>query len=231
MIKEKHEIKAEIRTALGRKVKNIRKQGLTPATVYGKGLESKSVQFATIDLGKIYEKVGESTLVTLLLGQENLPILFRNPQYHPVEGNMIHIDCYKVNLKEKITAMVPIEFVGESQAVKDGNTLITVTDEIEIEALPADLPEKIEVDLSVLENLECSITIADLKIDTSKLEIITDKDQLIAKTEEPRAEEEPIVAATEITPEDVPATAQKSPEELAAAETAEGNKKKEEDKK
>ncbi len=225
MTKEKHEIKAEVRSVLGRKVKSLRKQGLTPATIYGKGLESKSVQFLTAELEKMYDDVGESTLVTLNLDKEDLPILFRNPQYHPVEGNLIHIDCYKVNLKEKISAMVPIEFIGESQSVKDGNTLVTVTDEIEIEALPTDLPESIEVDLSVLDNLEATITVADLKIDTSKLEILTDVEQLIAKTEEPREEE--VAPVEEVTPGDVPAMNQKTEEEKEAAAKAKEEENKE----
>ena len=219
MTKEKHTIQAEKRSVLGRKVKNLRKQGLVPATIYGKGMDSKSVQFISKELEKLYDEVGESTLVMLVLDKEELPILFRNPQYHPIEGNMIHIDCYKVNLKEKISAMVPLEFVGESQSVKNGNVLVTVTDEIEIEALPTDLPEKIEVDLSVLETVENTLAVADLKIDTNKLNILTDSEQLIAKTEEPKAEEEPV--ATETTPAEVEVINEKKETE----EPAEGDKK------
>ncbi len=208
MTKEKHQLKAQVRTLLGRKVKQLRKEGLLPATVYGKGFDSISVQINLIEAEKIFNEIGESGLVELIVDEkEKLPILFRNPQYHPLDEKLIHIDCYKVNLKEKISAMVPIEFVGESQAVKDGNTLVTVTDEVEVEALPADLPESIEVDLTVLENLESTITVADLKVDKSKVEILTDAEQLIAKVEEPRAEEEE--PAVELTPEDVEATAQK----------------------
>ena len=227
MTKEKHEIKAENRTALGRKVKQIRKQGFIPATIYGKGLDSKSVQFLGVELVKLFEDVGESTLVNLVLENENLPILFRNPQYHVIEGNLIHIDCYKVNLKEKISAMVPIELIGESQAVKEGNTLVTVTDEVEIEALPADLPEKIEIDLSALETLESVITVADINIDLSKLEIKTDKEQLIAKVEEPRVEEEVVAPAEEVAPGDVPAMNQKTEEEKEADDKAKTEEEKE----
>lgn len=228
MQKEKHEIKAEVRTALGRKVKNIRKQGFIPATIYGKGLESKSVQFLAVELNKLFEEAGESALVNLILEKESLPVLFRNPQYHAIEGNLIHIDCYKVNLREKISAMVPIEFIGESQAVKDGKTLVTVTDEIEIEALPADLPEKIEVDLVVLETIDSTITVADLKIDTSKLEVLTDKEQLVAKVEEPRAVEEVVAPVEEVVaPGEVPAMNQKTEEEKEADDKAKAEEKKE----
>ncbi len=225
MTKEKHQVKATTRTVAGRKVKHLRKEGFLPATVYGKAFESLSVQFNAAEIEKLFNDIGESTLVEVILDEkEKLPVLFRNPQYHPVEGNMIHIDCYKVNLKEKISAMVPIEFVGESQAVKDGNTLVTVTDEVEIEALPADLPESIEVDLAVLDNLEATITVADLKIDTSKLEVLTDAEQLIAKVEEPRAEEE-VAPVEETTPVDVPAMNQKTDEEKEATAKAKEEEK------
>ncbi len=221
MTKEKHQVKATTRTVAGRKVKHLRKEGILPATVYGKAFESLLVQFNAAEVEKLFSDIGESTLVEVILDEkEKLPVLFRNPQYHAIEGNLIHIDCYKVNLKEKISAMVPIEFVGESQAVKDGNTLVTVTDEVEIEALPADLPENIEVDLSVLDNLEATITVADLKIDTSKLEVLTDAEQLIAKVEEPRAEEE-VAPVEEATPADVEVITEKK-------ETEEGEEKKEE---
>ena len=220
MTKEKHQVKATTRTVAGRKVKHLRKEGFLPATVYGKAFESLSVQFNAAEIEKLFNDIGESTLVEVILDEkEKLPVLFRNPQYHPVEGNMIHIDCYKVNLKEKISAMVPIEFVGESQAVKDGNTLVTVTDEVEIEALPADLPESIEVDLAVLDNLEATVTVADLKIDTSKLEILTDTEQLIAKVEEPRVEEE-AAPVEEITPADVEVITEKKETESASDESS-----------
>jgi large subunit ribosomal protein L25 len=232
MTKDKHEIKAENRSVLGRKVKNLRKEGLTPATVYGKGVESKSIQFVSKELEKMFEELGESTLVEISLDEkEKLPVLFRNPQYHPVEGNLIHIDCYKVNLKEKITATVPLEFVGESLAVKNGNILVTVTDEVEIEALPADLPEKIEVDISVLEGLESTIMVRDLKIDNSKLTMITDVEQLVVKVEEPKEEviEEPVTSV-----EDVEVITEKKEGESASDESSadkEGSSEKKEDKK
>jgi large subunit ribosomal protein L25 len=212
MTKDKHEIKAESRSVLGRKVKKLRKEGFTPATVYGKGFESKSIQFATKELEKMFTHLGESTLIEVNLDEkEKLPILFRNPQYDPVGEELLHIDCYKVNLKEKITAMVPLEFVGESLAVKNGNILVTVTDEVEIEALPSDLPESIEVDLSALEDLESIIDVKDLKIDTSKLTMMTDGEQLITKVEEPKEEE--IIEEPETSPEDVEVINEKGEDE------------------
>lgn len=209
MTKVNPKLAAEIRNVTGRKVKHLRRQGWLPATVYGKGLMSKSVQIKDKEFEKIFAETGEAGLVDLVIGDETWPILFRNPQYHPVEGKLLHIDCYKVNLKEKIKATVPIELVGESPAVKAGNVLIEIADEIEVEALPTDLPEKIVVDISDLENLEQMITVADLAVDRSKVEVKTAADQVIVKLEEPKEEvvEEPVVP-----PEEVPATEQKSVE-------------------
>lgn len=216
MKKEEHQIKAEKRTVFGRKVKFLRKEGLLPATIYGHKFEPISIQFKTLEVEKLYGEVGESGLVEVLVGEEKYPVLFRNPQYSPVESDLIHIDCYKVNLKEKITATVPVEFVGESQAVKDGNVFVAVSEEVEVEALPTDLPESITVDISNLNNVDDMITVGDIKLD-DKVEMVTSLDQVIAKIEEPRAEE--VAPTEEAAPVTVaPATNQKTEEEKAAKE-------------
>jgi len=224
MIKEKHEIKAEIRTVLGRKVKHLRDAGLVPATIYGHKFESVSIQFNALELQKIYDKVGESGLIELLVGSDKYNILFRNPQYSPVESEIVHIDCYKVNLKEKISAFIPIVLIGESPALKDGNTLVSITDEVEVEALPTDLPESIEIDISILTEVGQMITVEDIKLD-EKVTMITLLDQAIVKVEEPRAEEV-IEEVTE--PVEVPAMNQKTEEEKAAAEAEKADDKDEE---
>lgn len=224
MTKEKHEIKAEIRTVLGRKVKHLRDAGLVPATIYGHKFESVSIQFNALELQKIYDKVGESGLIELLVGSDKYNIIFRNPQYSPVESEIVHIDCYKVNLKEKISAFIPIVLIGESPALKDGNTLVSITDEVEVEALPTDLPESIEIDISILTEVGQMITVEDIKLD-EKVTMITLLDQAIVKVEEPRAEEV-IEEVTE--PVEVPAMNQKTEEEKAAAEAEKADDKEEE---
>jgi large subunit ribosomal protein L25 len=218
MAKTNPKLEATVRTVLGRKVKKLRREGLIPATIYGHKFDSISVQVDGKSFNKLFEHVGESGLVDLVVGENTYPVIFRNPQYHPVWGDLIHIDCYKVNLKEKITASVPIEFVGESLAVKEGKILVPVTEEIEVEALPADLPEKITVDLGALETLESVVTVADLIFDKDLVEIKTALDQVVVKVEEPKVEEEPVVAPTEAV--EVPATEQKTEEEKAADDEA-----------
>jgi large subunit ribosomal protein L25 len=226
MAKTNPVLNAEIRTVTGKKVKNLRKQGILPATIYGQGMEPISLQVNNKEMEVIFKHTGESGLVDLVMDGKTYPILFRNPQYHPMWSNLVHIDCYKVNLKEKITTNVPLEFIGEAQAVKDGNVMVQVIDEIEVEALPTDLPEKVEVDLTKLETLESQITIADLVVDRSKVEIKNDAEQVVVKVEEPKVEEEPVVEEAEVAPGEVPATEQKSPDEKAADEAKEAEEKK-----
>lgn len=229
MKKENPKLKATVRTITGKKVKQLRKEGLLPSTVYGQGMEPVSIQVVDKELEAIFRHAGESGLVDLVLDEKTIPVLFRNPQYHPVLGNLLHVDCYKVNLREKITTNVPIEFIGEAPAVKEGKVLVEVLNEVEIEALPADFPEKIEVDLSKLETVESMINIADLVIDKTLLEIKNAPDQVIVKVEEPKVEEEPTAEET-VAPGDVPATEQKSPEEIAAADAKAAEEKKQEGK-
>jgi large subunit ribosomal protein L25 len=230
MKKENPKLKASVRTITGKKVKQLRKQGLLPSTIYGQGMEPVSIQVVDKELESIFKHAGESGLVDLILDDKTIPVLFRNPQYHPVEGNLLHVDCYKVNLKEKITTNVPLEFVGESGAVKEGKVLVEVLNEVEIEALPADFPEKITVDLTKLENIDSVITVADLAVDKTLLTVKNEPDQVIVKVEEPKVEEEPVAAEAEVAPGEVPATEQKTPEEIAAAEAKAAEEKKEEKK-
>ncbi|HBP51542.1 MAG: 50S ribosomal protein L25 [Candidatus Shapirobacteria bacterium GW2011_GWE1_38_10] len=226
MKKENPKISAALRTVTGRKVKNLRLAGLTPATIYGHKFEPISIELSTPELNKIFDQAGESLLVEIVIGENNYPIIFKNPQFHPVSSDLIHIDCYKVNLKEKISTMVPIELIGEAPAVKNGNTLMFIQNEIEVEALPSDLPEKIEVDVSLLAEVDNKITVAELNVDRNIIEIKTDPEQVVVIIEAQRVEEEPVVVEEEISPEDVPATAQKTEEEKAAKEAAEGEEEK-----
>lgn len=230
MKKENPKLKADVRMITGKKVKQLRKQGFLPSTIYGQGMEPISIQVVDKELEAIFKHAGESGLVDLILDEKTVPVLFRNPQYHPVVGNLLHVDCFKVNLKEKIVTNVPLEFVGESPAVREGKVLVEVLNEVEIEALPADFPEKIEVDLAKLENVESVIAISDLVIDRSLLEVKNEPTQVIVKVEEPKVEEEPVVEEI-VAPEDVPATEQKTPEELAAADAKAAEEKKKEEKK
>lgn len=181
----KHILAHEKRSALGRKVKNLRKNGIVPGNVYSKAAPSENIQIKLADFEKLYKQVGESTLV--YLGDK--PTLIRQIVRHPVSGQILHLEFNQVNLKEKVKAQVKIVLTGEAPAVKDGKgIMVQQTDHVEIEALPADMPEHIEVDISSLEEADQAITVKDLKLD-QKLSAATDADTVLVKIEHLAKEE------------------------------------------
>lgn len=178
------------RKVLGRKVKFLRAEGQLPANVYGKKVKSVAVAVALGDFSKVFAEEGETGLIDLTVGKEVKPVLISNVQKDPVSDMPIHVDFLQVDLNEKVGAQVPVELVGESPAEKQGlGTVVQITLELEVEALPANLPENFEIDVSILEKVDDAIAVKDIKVDPSKVEIKADPDQLVAKLEELREEE------------------------------------------
>jgi len=184
-------VKVEKRDILGKKVKKLRKSGLLPANVYGKDIESVSVQIPVKDFGALYEKVGETGIVEVSLDGKSIPALIHNVQIDPLTHNPIHADFLKINLKEKITAHIPIEIIGESPIVKEGQaSFMNPISEIEVEALPTDLPEHIEVNIEGLEQIGDQITVKDIKVPQG-VEVKTDQSAVVATIAEIKEEPEP----------------------------------------
>ncbi len=187
-------LETEKRKITGGKVKALRQEGLLPANIYGKSIKSLSVQADLTVVEKIFNEVGETGLVNLKVKGEkkDRPVLFHNPQFHPVTDSLLHIDFYQVDLTQKVSADVSIETDGQSPAVDQGKgILVQFLNEIEVEALPADLPEKFIIDLSKLESVDDTITIGDLKA-SAKVKINAEKDQVVAKI---TAQQEEVVEA------------------------------------
>lgn len=184
-------LSAQPRTVLGKKVKNLRREGFLPANVYGKDLASVAVQVAMEDFTTLYKEVGETGLVDLELDGKKRPVLIKNVQFEFHYHTPLHADFYQVNLKEKVKTMVPLAFVGEAQAVTEklGN-LIQPLSEVEVEALPEALPENIEVNVEPLAAVDQQITVGDLKTDEG-VTILTDPEQIVAKITEIIEEPEP----------------------------------------
>lgn len=190
-------LKAEKRELTGRKVKRLRLAGIIPGTVYGKAMKSETVQVNEKELIKVYNEAGETGIVDIELASKKHPSLISNIQVHPVTSNVLHVDFREVDLTKKVKAMVPVELVGESPAEKQGmGTAVLMVDEVEVEALPEDLPEKFEIDATVLVEVEQTFTVAHLKSD-KKVEILTAGDQILAKVEPPQKEEVVEVAPVE----------------------------------
>ena len=196
-------LKAEKREILGRKVKQLRQEGVLPANIYGKKVKSQAVQVKLVDFEKVFGLVGETGLVELVVNGKKRPVLIHNAQVDPVTDSVIHIDFLQVDLKEKVSAAVAIELSGEAPAEKEGKgTVVQYIDEIEVEALPANLPEKFEVNLSGLTEVDAAVQVKDLKVDKTKVEIQNDPGQIIVKVEPPRKVEEEAPPAEEEAPEE-----------------------------
>lgn len=232
---QKQSLKAEKRKVLGRKVKKLRREGILPANIYGKKIKSQAIQVPLAEFNKIFKKVGETGVVELSVNSSNRPVLINSVQLDPVSDTPIHADFLQVDLKEKVTAGVPVELTGESPAEKQGlGTVVQQIDEIEVEALPGDLPEKFEIDLSVLTEVNQQVQVKDLTVDKKKVEVKQDGQQIIVKVEPPRKEEEAAPLPKEEVPEEEApkeeaAAGEKAPEESATeapvGETQEAQKK------
>lgn len=213
-------LKAEIRTITGRKVKKLRREGLIPAHVFGHKVETIHVQVNKPEFLKVFGQAGETGIVDLAIDSKSHPVMIRNVQIHPVTDETLHIDFYQVNLSEKVTVNVPLEVVGESPAVeKKIGLLLTPVTEVEIEALPADIPESIEVDVSALANIGDEIKVSDLKVDRSKVKITTPEELIAAQIGELVTKEMEAVEA-EVEAEQAAAEAQAAPEAEEITETA-----------
>lgn len=185
-------LKAFERAILGKKVKTLRRRGTLPAHVFGKGLESEHVSVDLKEFSKVFAEAGATGLIDLKISkliadtvdvEKVRPVMVRGVQYNPVSGNPVHIDFYQVNLSQKVRVPVPIELIGEEpESVHLGESIVLQTlNEIEVEALPTDLIEKIEVDISTLKNIDDAITVGQLNYDKSKLSIEVDSEEVVVK--------------------------------------------------
>lgn len=188
------QLTVEKREVLGKKVKQLRREGMLPANVYGKGLPSIAIQVKTETFQALYKEIGETGLVDVMLDGKRHPSLVKNLQMAYPLRIPLHVDFFEVNLKEKVKTMVPLVVVGEPQAVTEKiGLLLQPISEVEVEALPEELPENIEINVEPLAAIDDQITVADLKV-PAEVTILTDGTQTVAKIAEP-VQEEPEEAA------------------------------------
>ncbi|MBI2611567.1 50S ribosomal protein L25 [Candidatus Gottesmanbacteria bacterium] len=236
---EKYSLKAKKRTVTGRKVKNLRKQGILPANIYGKKVKSIAIEVAAADFLNIFSKAGETGLVEVGVDGEVRPVLIHNIAYDPVYSKPIHVDFLQVSLKEKVTTHVPIEFVGEAPAVVNKiGVLLKQISEVEVEALPGDLPERIDIDVNKLTEIDQLIKVADIKI-AAAVKILTPAETtivqvapLVSKEAERQAAEEEAakveaaaLAATEAAPVEEGKVSEEAPIAPHVVETPKEEKK------
>lgn len=188
------QLPADKRTILGKKVKKLRREGFVPANLYGKDIKSTAIQIRADDLKLLRQSGGDSGVIDLLVKKETFPVLMKNLFFNYEDGQVLHVDFHKVNLKEKVKAVLPLRLLGEPQAVTSKlGTLLHTLSEVEVEALPEDLPEALEINIEHLAAVDDHLTVADLKAPKG-VAILTDPSQTVVKIAElvaPEPEPEP----------------------------------------
>lgn len=191
MTSKQHTIQALPRTKKGRQNIGLRRDGFLPAVLYGPKLEPVNLQVSQKEFEQVFREAGENTLVDLVVEKDKpRKVLIHDVARHFMGQEPIHIDFYEVDLTKKITAHIPLKFEGVSTAVKElGGTLIRNHTEVEVEALPTDLPQFIEVNIDSLKTFDDSIRFSDLTF-PEKVEFLGDADDVVALVQEPRTAEE-----------------------------------------
>ncbi len=191
---------------MGKSVKTLRKNGLVPAELYGHNLANIHLTVSVKEFFRIFKQVGESTVIELIFdgaeglkGEKKFNVLIHDVLRDPLTDEFSHIDFYAVKMDEKIKTKVSVVFVGEAPAVKEkGGILVKAIQEIEVEALPADLPHNIEVNLGSLTDIGSTISVKDINIGP-KAKILINPEAVIASVIKQKEEE----AAPAITVEEI----------------------------
>ncbi len=179
------------------KLGTVRSNGMVPAVVYGARVENTSISVPSVDFIKAWKVAGESSTVVLELDGKKIDVLIHDLQVDPVKGFPIHVDFLAIDMNKTVEVKIPLEFTGISPAEKGGlGSLMKVLHEVEVSALPKDLPHAITVDISVLETLQDQIHVKDLIVPKTVI-IISGEDEVVAliapaKAEKVEEEEAPV---------------------------------------
>lgn len=209
----REELQVSHRDILGKKVRFLRREGLTPVNLYGPNIESLPLQAETSLLKRLIARVGRNALVALKVdgAKKSRMVMIRDVQRDPLNDELLHADFFQVEMTHRVKAEVPLLFLGEAPAAMSRRAmLIENLTALHVEALPADLPRNIEVDLSVLEELDQAIHVRDIVVDEA-VEVLTDADQVVARVMEIRAEV--VEEEAEVAEEEAEGVAAAPPEE------------------
>jgi large subunit ribosomal protein L25 len=215
-------LKAEKREKTGKKVRVLRQRGVLPAVLYGREIKNLTLEVDSGEFEKVYQQAGESSLLSLELGEKKFPVLIHQLKRDPLTDKPIHVDFYQPVMTEEVEATVPIVFEGEAPAVKElGGTLVREISEIEVKALPQNLPHEIRVKVDNLKSFEDEILIKDLNLPPG-VEIQRKSEEIVALVTPPEKVEEELEKPIEEKVEEVKtAKAEKEKKEEAAEEKEE----------
>ncbi len=184
----------EPRSVAGKKVKNLRKAGLVPASICGKGVQTEMFQLDAKTFGLVYRQAGRTTLIDLQLPTGTRSAFVRQVQLHPVSRQFLHVDFRIVDLRVEMTADVPIVAVGENPLIERGDGVLTMPlSTLHIKALPGDIPHTVEVDISRIPDFTTVLHVRDLDLGPN-VQILTSPDEALATISQSRmaAEDEAI---------------------------------------
>jgi len=188
------ELTLDAREAQGKANKRLRRAGIVPGVVYGKGEASTNVQVNAKTFDTLYRAAGRTSVVKLRLPGSSTSTsgFIKSVQRHPLSGQPLHVDYLLVSLTVEMEVEVPLVFTGEAPAVEEtGGTLLHNLSGVRVKALPNDIPHEISVDVSVLKSLDVAIHVRDLSLNRDLVHVITDGETLVSAVVPPRVEEEP----------------------------------------
>ncbi|OGZ27678.1 MAG: hypothetical protein A2365_03470 [Candidatus Nealsonbacteria bacterium RIFOXYB1_FULL_40_15] len=199
-----------------------RKQGFVPAVLYGPEVKNISLEINAKEFEKLYNEAGESSLINVVVSGKEYPVLIYGTDLDPLTNSFIHVDFYQPILTEEVEASVEIIFEGESPAVKElGGTLVKEIQEIEVKALPQNLPHEIKVDISNLKTFEDEILVKDLAL-PANVSVSKNPEDIVAMVAAPEKVEEELEKPIEEDVEKVESAEKK--EEVSEEEKQEGEK-------
>ncbi|PIU56726.1 MAG: 50S ribosomal protein L25 [Chloroflexi bacterium CG07_land_8_20_14_0_80_45_17] len=209
------ELEITKREVLGKKVRFLRRQGITPVHLFGHGIESMALQCDTAKLQQVLTEAGEAKLISLKLDNEKRPrsVLVREVQVDSLKGGLLHVDFYQVKMAEEVKVEVPITLVGEAPALKlRANMLMQELDTLTVECLPAKIPASVELDISSLTEAEQMVRVKDIDLEKG-VTVLNDPEQVVVKISSRPVE---VVAEREVTEEAVEAPEAAPPPEKKA---------------
>lgn len=220
-------LNAELRKEFGKKLETGRKAGKLPVVAYGRKEKSTPYFVNAVEFVKIWQKAGESSVVTLKVGAAEKDVLIHDVTLDPVNDHPIHADLYVIESGSKVRVKVPLVFTGVAPAVKAlGGILVKVLHEVEVEAFPKNLPHELSVDIGGLEKFEDRVTIKDIKLGEGVKIVFPTADEIIALATPPKEEKEEEAAPVDLTRIEVEKKGKK-PEEEGEAAAAPADAKKE----
>lgn len=212
------DLAAQPRTIIGKKVKQLRREGVVPANIYGRHADSVAIQVPAVELRHVLRAAGHTGLVRIALDGDRAPVttLVRQIRRESMTGNLIHVDFQRVSMTEKMTVTVPVLLVGRAPITDEGAIVVQSRDAVDVECLPGDIPQHFEVDISGVASTDAVLHVRDIAV-PENVTMLTDGDIVLVGVSMSAAEEAE-EAVEEAGEEPVEAEAEAQTEEAAAPE-------------